>query len=108
MYVLLTILVRVSEATIYDEERPLKSGEVVSVNEYETKTLRCVPGYSHPLPTIQWFIGNETASSSTGAFFKFNATNAFHEEWIYCIADNIPDTKDDAISDKVTFYVKGK
>ena len=95
---------KVSTVQISDGNDALTGNTFTVVSQEET-LLNCIPGNGNPPPTVEWFIGS--LQVSTEALFRFIPHNAYHNQQIFCVADNIPNGAVDAVSNKPVLYVKG-
>ena len=86
----------------------LTDGKTLNVTAGIPVDLKCTPGHSRPLPTIDWYIsGSLQQSSATIYSYTLNASDADHNGTIYCKAYN-DFSKSTVESGKPILYVFGK
>ena len=85
------------------------TGDTLTFTAGTLEALTCTPSLCRPEATIDWYIGNNFKQSSTGTTYSLNASNADHNEPIYCIGYNdVTSASERPVSNKPVLYVRGK
>ena len=85
------------------------TGDTLTFTAGTLEPLTCTPSFCRPEATIDWYIGNNSKQSSTGTTYSLNASNADHNEPIYCKGyNNVTSDTERPLSKKPVLYVRGK
>ena len=107
---LLIFLVQVSTVTLKHNNQQLVTGGELEVTAGVPERLICEPGHSRPIPTIDWYIKDDTNRKhrSTVYTYDLDANNEDHDKVIYCKAYNLQEASNGVVSTKPKLYVRGK
>ena len=91
-----------------------KNGNTINTDNVEVNigiptTFRCniIPSTSQPPPTVIWSIGSIVRQTSTSTSYTVTASEADHDQIIYCKANNLQPRNQAVESSKPKLYVRG-